>query len=92
MLKNFVQVLFLLSQVRNDKTMYYKMAVVNGDNGCVQAKISSKMSKKIKAKPGTCSQVYCYEYKGKAYIPFCCGVEVYACTNFVSYYQTMLTI
>ena len=83
MFKKIINFIFLLTQIRDNKIMHYRMAKINNFSGCVEAKISEKMAKQIKAKPGKCSDVDCFIYKGKTTIPLCCKIDAYLCNNFI---------
>ena len=83
MFKKIINFIFLISQAKDHKSTYYRMANINGENGCIQANISKKMAEKFNAIPGKCSDINCYIYRGKGNIPFCCTVNGYACNDFI---------
>ncbi len=83
MYKKIIKIFFFISQVKDNKSTYYRMATINGEHGCIEANISEKMAEKFKAKPGKCSDINCHIYRGKGNIPFCCTVNGYACNDFI---------
>tara|TARA_B100001769_G_scaffold222729_1_gene183209 strand:- start:2459 stop:2710 length:252 start_codon:yes stop_codon:yes gene_type:complete len=83
MLEKIFKFFFILSQSNSAKTLYYRMALVNGEQGCIQGIISEKMSVKFNAKKGSCTQVGCTKYRGTTKIPFCCQVEGYSCSEYI---------
>ena len=57
---NFI---FILFQIRDPRTLYYRKATVNGEKGCIQSVISEKMAKKFNAERGrsffySCFNIY----------------------------------
>tara|TARA_B000000437_G_scaffold211120_1_gene181671 strand:- start:638 stop:889 length:252 start_codon:yes stop_codon:yes gene_type:complete len=77
---NFI---FILFQIRDPRTLYYRKATVNGEKGCIQSVISEKMAKKFNAERGSCTEIGCITYKGITKIPFCCQVEGYSCSEYI---------
>ena len=83
MFKKIINFIFLLSQFRDNKIIHYRMAKINGEPGCVEANVSKKMAEQIQAKPGKCSDVDCFIYRGKSTIPLCCKIQAYSCNDFI---------
>ena len=59
MIRRISKILFILFQLRDQRTLYYRVATVNGEKGCIQGILSEKMANKFKAKRGSCSQIGC---------------------------------
>jgi len=83
MIKRLRNMIFILFQIRDQRTLYYRVATVNGEQGCVQGILREKMANRFSAKRGSCSQIGCVTYKGTARIPFCCEVEGYSCSQYI---------
>jgi len=83
MIRRLRNIIFILFQIRDQRTLYYRVATVNGEQGCVQGILSEKMANRFKAKRGSCTQIGCVTYKGTTKIPFCCEVEGYSCSQYI---------
>ncbi len=83
MIGKLFKIFFIVTQVNDPKTLFYRMATVNGEKGCIQALVSEKMAKKLNAIKGSCTQIGCLTYKGTTKIPFCCQVEGYSCSDYI---------
>ena len=83
MIGKLLKIFFIVTQVNDPKTLFYRMATVNGEKGCIQALVSEKMAKKFNAIKGSCTQIGCLTYKGTTKIPFCCQVEGYSCSDYI---------
>ena len=83
MLKKFINLVIFLSQLRDPQQMHYKLATINGETGCVEANMGSKIAKKLQATPGRCSYVQCLTYKGQYKIPACCTVSCFTCERYI---------
>jgi len=83
MIRRLRNILFILFQIGAQKTLYYRVATVNGEQGCIQGFLSEKMANRFNAKRGSCNQIGCLTYKGKTKIPFCCEVEGYSCGEYI---------
>tara|TARA_B100000902_G_scaffold398715_1_gene466544 strand:- start:753 stop:1004 length:252 start_codon:yes stop_codon:yes gene_type:complete len=83
MIRRIGNILFILFQIQDQRTLYYRVATVNGEQGCIQGILSEKMANRFKAKRGSCSQIGCVTYKGTTKIPFCCIVEGYSCSQYI---------
>jgi hypothetical protein len=80
MIRRLHNILLILYQLLDRRTLYYKVATVNGEQGCVQGFLSENMASRFDAKCGSCIQIGCLTYKGIMKIPFCCEVEGYSCS------------
>mgnify|MGYP001256999392 FL=1 len=78
-----INLLFLLSQTKNIKTMHYRIIKVENELGCVQGLITRKMAEKLNANAGKCSDVNCNIYRGKITLPFCCIITGYSCGELI---------
>ena len=45
MIGKLFKIFFIVTQVNDPKTLFYRMATVNGEKGCIQALLSEKMEK-----------------------------------------------
>lgn len=79
MIKKLFKIIFLISQIKDNKKLYYKRATVSGKSGCVQALLSDKMAKKLNLLPGRCSDIDCHTYKCEHNIPMLCTMQCFMC-------------
>lgn len=70
---------FVLLAMAHGHRTYYKRMLIDGKQGCVQARVSDLIARRMKATPGTCADVDCHVYKGDKSIPFVGVVEGYYC-------------
>lgn len=79
MIRRLLQFLFIIFRSNTTKMFYYKKIIINGENGCVQAFVNSKMAKRYKARLGNCLQNGCRNYRGTLTIPYCCRIQGFSC-------------
>ena len=48
MIRRLRNILFILFQIGAQKTLYYRVATVNGEQGCIQGFLSEKMANRFK--------------------------------------------
>ena len=78
-MKKLFKIIFLISQMRDNKKLYYKRATISGKSGCVQSLLSVKMATKINALPGRCSDIGCHSYACEHIIPMFCTMQCFMC-------------
>ena len=79
MIRRLLQFLVIIFRSNTTKMFYYKEIIINGENGCVQAFVNSKMAKRYKARLGNCLQNGCRNYRGTLTIPYCCRIQGFSC-------------
>lgn len=83
MFQKLFKIIFLISQMKDNKKLYYKSATINGEKGCVQSYISDKTAKRLDASPGKCNDINCNTYKGEHVIPLLCTLQCFVCEGFI---------
>lgn len=81
----FTKILYFLlaSDIKGNKTYYYKMISHKKHSGCVEAYTTGKMAKAFNAQKGTCFSQNCTIFKGIYKIPFCCDLHGYECDGMI---------